>query len=181
MTNARSGYTLVELAVVVAITAVLAGAGLPSLGAFLAGRRMDAQVGALTSSLRLARSEAMRRGERVTVCRSTDGAQCGADASARDWSSGWIVFLDRGARGVVDASDRVLAVQAADPRGPRIVAAGTGLYVVSYLPSGLAPGAQNNLRFLPADDGGAAPFAPVPRIVCISITGGARVAKASAC
>jgi hypothetical protein len=53
--------------------------------------------------------------------------------------------------------------------------------VVSYLPSGLAPGAQNNLRFVPAADGGAAPFAPAPRILCISVTGGPRVAKASAC
>ena len=171
----QDGYTLVEMMTVVAISAILLGVGLPSLGRLKAGRQADAQVSLLAASLRTARSEAVQRGARVSICRSSDGATCSSAANQRDWSSGWLVFEDHGARGVIEQGDVVLGAQPPQPEGHRIVAGGTNLYVISFLPSGIAVGVQNNLRFI------AQGAVEAERVMCISITGAARVAKSAAC
>ncbi len=171
----QDGYTLVEMMMVVAIGAILLGIGVPTLNGFVSGRQIDAQVSALAASLRLARSEAVHRGARVSICRSSNGVDCSTQASQRDWSSGWLVFEDQGARGVVDADDVVLSTQAPQPEGHRILAGGAGLYVISYLPSGIAVGVQNNLRFL------ARGASEAQRVMCISITGAVRMTKSAAC
>ena len=52
------------------------------------GRRSTASCTALF----LARSEAIKRAQIVSMCRSSDGSSCELDAA--DWSVGWIVFVN---------------------------------------------------------------------------------------
>ena len=94
-------FTLVETLVVVALLAVMLVMSAPSFVAWRVRDQVDARAKALVSTLAYARSEALRRGARVTVCR-TDAARhclpagqpCGNAIS--DWSCGWAVLAERG-------------------------------------------------------------------------------------
>jgi len=99
----HSGFTLVELMIVLALVAILATIGVPSFTSFIVNNRLTAQANELVSALNLARSEAIKRNSRVTVCRSNNGAGCGGT-----WNDGWIVFVDGGAAGSVDGADELL-------------------------------------------------------------------------
>ncbi|MDT7836574.1 pilus assembly FimT family protein [Aquabacterium sp. OR-4] len=59
---ARAGFTLVELAIVLVVLALLLVAGVPSLGAALARHRLQATARALQADVALARQLAVARG-----------------------------------------------------------------------------------------------------------------------
>lgn len=84
----RNGFSLIELMVVVAIVAILAGLAAPSFTELLRNNRLAAASSALQVSLSLARSEAVKRGSdaRVTVA---------ANGAAGSWVNGWTVFVDK--------------------------------------------------------------------------------------
>ncbi len=89
--NANRGFTLLELMVTVAIAAIVLTLGVPSFRDLVQNNRAATQVNALVTALSLARSEAVRRGQHVSICPSTDQETCtGGD----DWDDGWIVFVD---------------------------------------------------------------------------------------
>jgi prepilin-type N-terminal cleavage/methylation domain-containing protein len=70
------GFTLVELMVVVAIAAILALIAAPSFTETINRTRRKTYANQLFEDLAFARSEAIKRGVPVTVCPSTDGANC---------------------------------------------------------------------------------------------------------
>lgn len=177
--SGQRGYTLVEMLVALAVGGVLLAQGVPSLRAFLLGRQVQGHAMALADDLRRARAEAIQRGARVTLCPSVDGRQCAGAAANRDWSRGWLVFQDSGTRGVVEPGDSLLRVQGEPAVRLRVAAGGLASYVVSYLPSGVAPGAQNNVRFQP-DGSGDAPMQS-QRVLCIGATGSTRIAAGASC
>ena len=84
------GFSLLELMVVVAIVAILAGLAAPSFVELLRNNRLASASSALQVSLNLARSEAVKRGAdaRVTVV---------ANGVAGNWPNGWTVFVDKSA------------------------------------------------------------------------------------
>lgn len=106
-----SGFTLIELLVVIALVALLTALAAPSMTTFLGRRAVAAASDTLASDLRFARSEALKRSNYVTVCRSTDGATCAGGGGS--WSDGWIVFTDGNGRGdgAVGGADAILRVQ----------------------------------------------------------------------
>jgi type IV fimbrial biogenesis protein FimT len=88
-----AGTTLMELLTTLAIVAVLATLAAPALRTLVLDGRRTAVVNGFLHGLFLARSEAIKRGKVVTICRSRDGSQC--EHAAPDWSVGWIVFVNR--------------------------------------------------------------------------------------
>jgi len=113
----RTGFTIVELMIVIAIVAVLSAIAAPSLRDLVKNTRMTSLVNDLMSDLNAARGEAVKRGVRVSICTSNNGTQCTATA----WNQGWIVFTDGGPEagpaalpGFVDA-DLVLDPDTATP------------------------------------------------------------------
>ena len=101
-----TGVTLIELMITISIAAILLAAGTPSFMKMLAKNKLEAQASDFVSGLNTARSEAVLRNVRVTMCRSSDGASCSGD-----WEDGWIVFDDAGANpGVVDAGENIILV-----------------------------------------------------------------------
>jgi type IV fimbrial biogenesis protein FimT len=72
------GFTLIELMVTVAIMVILAAVATPAMQGLLNVNRLNGAAGELTAAMQLARSEAVRRNARVTVCGSADGASCSA-------------------------------------------------------------------------------------------------------
>ena len=87
-----AGMTLVELLTALAIFAVLATLAAPSFKTLHLNSRRTAVVNGFLHTVFLARSEAIKRGLVVSVCRSSDGQSCDPGV---DWSTGWIVFVNR--------------------------------------------------------------------------------------
>jgi type IV fimbrial biogenesis protein FimT len=84
-----AGFTLLELLTALTVAGIVLAVGVPSYQNIVRNNRAAANANELVAALTIARSEAVRRGDRVSICRSTDGATCGAD-----WADGWIVFVD---------------------------------------------------------------------------------------
>lgn len=92
------GFTLVELMVAVALLAVLLAMGVPSFKETIERNQLASQANEFISSLSIARSEAVKRGKVVTVCKSVDGSGC--SAASAGYEVGWIVFVDENGDGV---------------------------------------------------------------------------------
>jgi type IV fimbrial biogenesis protein FimT len=103
-----SGFTIIELMIVLAIAAILAAIAAPSFTATIQDNRLATQVNELQASLGLARSEAIKLNNNVTICPSSDGASC-----IGNWQNGWIVFVDPDANGVVANVNDILRVHGA--------------------------------------------------------------------
>lgn len=107
------GFTLVELLTAVSILAILLSVGISGLSSFVSRQSVASASEALTQAMQVARVESARRNTTVTVCR-LQGGDPAAPACApaeQEWVGGWVVFVDRGAPGVIDADDQVLSVQ----------------------------------------------------------------------
>lgn len=104
------GFTLVELLVTVAIVGVLAALAAPGMTRFLSKRSVASASSNVASDMRFARAEAVKRSQKVTMCRSTDGASC---SGTGNWADGWIVFQDTDGSASVDSGDTILRVQQA--------------------------------------------------------------------
>jgi type IV fimbrial biogenesis protein FimT len=81
--------------VTIAVAGVLLALGVPSFVDVVRNNRAATNVNELTTAFSIARSESIRRGWNVSVCRSSDGATCSGA-----WSDGWIVFRDDAATDV---------------------------------------------------------------------------------
>jgi len=81
------GYTLVEIAVTLAMAGIVASLAVPSLGALARNERRTAAVNELLVTLQAARSEAIKRGGRpIVICGLAPPAQA---CTGHDWSAGW--------------------------------------------------------------------------------------------
>ena len=84
-----AGFTLLELMTTLSVVGIVLAVGVPSYLSVVRNNRAATNANELVAALTIARSEAVRRGDRVSLCRSNDGASCGGA-----WTDGWIVFVD---------------------------------------------------------------------------------------
>lgn len=84
------GFTLIELIVTVSIVTILASIAVPSFSKLIESNQLSAGTNELVSALILARSEALKRSNNVSICASTDQVSC----SGANFAEGWIVFVD---------------------------------------------------------------------------------------
>lgn len=82
-----SGFSLIELMVVVTMVAILGALAAPSFTVLLRNNRLAAASSAMQVSLSLARSEAVKRGSDAVVTVAANG-------TAGSWTNGWTVFVD---------------------------------------------------------------------------------------
>jgi type IV fimbrial biogenesis protein FimT len=59
----------------------------------IAANRVQSEASSFVGDLMLARTEAIKRGQAVSLCPSTDGATC-ISPLANTWNVGWITFPD---------------------------------------------------------------------------------------
>lgn len=89
MKKHSEGVGLLELLVTVVVLVVLANLAIPNFWSFVQSNRVTGETNTLVTAVNFARSEAVKRGETVSICASDGGAGCGSD-----WSNGWLVFLN---------------------------------------------------------------------------------------
>lgn len=133
MSNRRQrGFNLLELMLGITILGVLFGLGIPSFTQMMRNNRLTEQSNGMITALNYARSEALKRGFRVSACPGVNNACTGAT----DWNAGILVFTDdTGTTGDLDAGDQVLQAWAASTGG--FVAGGAASPAsVTFLPNG---------------------------------------------
>ncbi|HVP87624.1 MAG TPA: GspH/FimT family pseudopilin [Casimicrobiaceae bacterium] len=130
-----AGFSLVELMIAVAIFALSLRFGMPAYGDWIASRKLANHAEYLVETLNLARSEAVKRGMRVNLCKSRDATQCDPHAK---WESGWVMFADENRDGQMEATENFIRHEGPPGDGITVAANGPLKDYVSYTSYGYA-------------------------------------------
>ncbi len=106
------GATLAELAVVLAIAAVLSAVAAPNLRTLVASQQLKAASSELMDAIAHTRAQAIARNRRVKLMPR--------DPLGADWAQGWTVFIDRDGDRQPGPLDELLAVHGPLPPGLQI-------------------------------------------------------------
>jgi type IV fimbrial biogenesis protein FimT len=115
-----TGFSLIELLIAVAIIGLLLLAAGPSYRNFIAAQDLANQAHFLAGTLNQARSEAIKSGYRVNLCKSRDQKRCSDDGSG--WEVGWILYIDENQDG--DISEGEVIIRSEGPPGNGITVRG---------------------------------------------------------
>ncbi len=179
----EKGFTLVELIVTLVVAAILLTLAAPNLSSFLQRDRLGAQANELLSDLAYARSEAIKRGAVVIVCKSTNPTAADPDCNltATDpWTKGRVIFVDNVTANNDPDPGEVLRVRqeldGANGNGNALYGdgnpGGTG-NEVRFTQLGMANPPGGNTQFVLCDNRGPSEA----RAVAIGLTGRARVTE----
>jgi type IV fimbrial biogenesis protein FimT len=102
----EKGFTLIELMLVIAVAAILAGVAVPQFSSLSQNARMGSARNGLFSAFKLARGIAIAQRAHVVVCASdsnTPSERCGGN-----WDQGVLVFVDQNRNRQHEANEKVL-------------------------------------------------------------------------
>jgi type IV fimbrial biogenesis protein FimT len=124
-----SGFTAIELMTTVTVMAVIVAVAVPALKESVRTNRLASSANEFVSTLSLARSEAVKRGMRVTIRKT-----------AANWENGWQIFTDnpdaKGNYGILDGEDTVLHVYGALPTNYILRGNNNFINYISFLSTG---------------------------------------------
>ena len=89
----QTGFTLYELLITVLIVGVVLTVGVPNMTEFTRNSRITTSANDFHAAFHLARSEAARARQNVTICASANSMDADADCGGT-WDQGMIVFMD---------------------------------------------------------------------------------------
>jgi len=112
---AMRGVTLVELMVTIAVAAILLAVAVPGFLQIVQSNRLTSATNEFMAAINFARSEAIKRGQSVWLCKTADGAAC--TLSGNEWETGWMAFLDTNKDGKWSPGDEILRVWPGLPEG----------------------------------------------------------------
>jgi type IV fimbrial biogenesis protein FimT len=87
----QKGVTLIELMVALTVASILLGAAIPSFQQTIINSRLSSAANELNSSINYIRSEAVRLGKSVKLCKNNGGTTCSTTTSVY-WEKGWIAL-----------------------------------------------------------------------------------------
>jgi type IV fimbrial biogenesis protein FimT len=153
----NSGYTLMELMVTVAIAGILLGVAIPSFTSIISSNRLTTYANELVMALNFARSEAIKRGQSVTIKHNGN--------TSGDWRSGWTVFTDLHGDGTLDIADGDTLLRTYDPLPTSFNLRGTYMDYITYQ----ALGTSANGSFIVCDnsDNNNIPEANTSRLIIV--------------
>jgi type IV fimbrial biogenesis protein FimT len=171
------GFTLIELMIAIAITAILAALAVPSFqGAFLS-MRLTSYANDFVAAAMLARGTAISNNATVTLCKSTDGATCSSGSGG--WETGYLLTCQSSDGAVCTNATGsglttiVLHRQSALAAGWKFTPTGT-LNQVNFYPTGTGAtaGSMTICRALPTPG-------PNERVITVTPTGRTTITKTS--
>lgn len=172
--KADSGFTLLEMMIVVAIGGVLLAIGVPSMVGMIRDNRIAAQANELVTTLAMARGEALKRNTPVIVCRAAGESNPPACGTGTGWTGGWAMFVDTDRNSAFTAGEQVLNVHG-PLTGDNTMTSSTNVTdLIIYTAQGVARGtgaAGVGFNFLLQDSRGSPKGV---RLLCIAITGRVR-------
>lgn len=146
----ESGFSLIELMVSISVLAILLSVGVPSFTSMVQRYTAQATASDFHHMLQLARSEAAKSSQTVTLCPSSGRNSAATCQATSDWSIGWLLkSADNTVIHVARAPDSDVALSFStavnsiefDPIGASTsnnvtFTSGSSSYVVCLLPSG---------------------------------------------
>lgn len=129
------GFSLIELVIALAIFGVLLVTAPAAYHDWIASQQLANHAHFLADTLDIARSEAIKHGYRVNICKSADGRQC---TTRGGWESGWIMYVDENHDGDIDSDEQVLRSERAAGAGITVQANQPVSNYVSYTSLGHA-------------------------------------------
>jgi type IV fimbrial biogenesis protein FimT len=106
--RASRGFSLIEVVTVMSIAAILVAIAVPSYRYVTAANRIAGEGNGLLGDLQYARGEAIKEGQNVGVCISSNGTGC---TGGTHWEAGWVVYSDLNNNGALDVGEPVLRIQ----------------------------------------------------------------------
>lgn len=110
-TASQRGFSLVETMITIGISLILLSIAAPDFGAVIKKNRVKTATEDFVSAIAVARTEAIKRGTPVIMCRTGDpgttpsSLTCRANTpegttnSSKNWSQGWIMYAKSGGVG----------------------------------------------------------------------------------
>ena len=168
------GFTLVEIMIAIGIVAILVKIAAPSFTNLVQSSAMTSTVNSFLSDLRFSRSEAIRRGGGVVMCRSDnpeDAAPTCGTGSTVGWESGWIIFHDVNGDAAKDSTETLLRAQGRITAVNTITESGAATKFQFTATGQLRLSSLTSIQF-----GSNPPFAnTAQRTVCVSVGGRGRI------
>ena len=161
------GFTLPEMLVTLTIFVILITMTAPSMQSLVINQRVSSATQKIFTSIHLARSEAIKRQQTVSLCSTVDGVSC--DQANTGWEQGWLIFTDSGADGILNDGDQILQVSEAE--NDQLIISWNRGFSVSFNSRGQADGAGT---FEICANGEV-------RAIVISLTGRSRIEERELC
>ena len=111
------GFSLIELMITLSIAAILLVVAAPSFRDALRRNKVSSASNALLADISYARSEAINRGNVVSICPSSNQATC---SNGQAYENGWLVYTYQAGKGVANtaysATSGAILLRAANAR-----------------------------------------------------------------
>ncbi len=140
MRHQPSGFSIIELLIVLTIASIILAFGVPSFNSQIKNSRLTSSVNNLVGAMHLSRSEAGKRNTPVIICTSETALDAASESCTRnvDWNEGWLVFADNDRSGTLDSNDTIIQRQGVLSNDLFIIADEELSHSITYLPSGFA-------------------------------------------
>ncbi|WP_422952707.1 GspH/FimT family pseudopilin [Undibacterium sp. TC4M20W] len=183
----QSGYTIIEVMIVVAILGIISVFAVPQFRNMLSGGRVRTTTDSLLHDLLLVKAIARERGGGVVICKS-DNPEATTPAcsnvvsnasSNTGWAGGWIAFKDANSDGQFNPGDDLLFVQPATMRTfneGSVVPTPNNTVALTFNATGQNMGGAVQF-YVKGND----PDTTRDRYVCVGIGGRILVSKTAAC
>ncbi len=103
----QRGYTLLQLMVAISIVGILSTMGVSSFRYVTNSARVSGEINDLLGDMQYARAEAIKEGQTVSICASSNGTACNsATGGSTSWATGWVVWSDLNGNQVLDANEK---------------------------------------------------------------------------
>ena len=147
---ARSaGFTMIELMMTIAIATIVMTLAIPSFRYITNANRIAGEINGLLGDMQFARAEAIKEGQGVTVCVSTNGTTCAAGDTF--WQHGWIVISSLASVGVLRVQSPFSSTDTFESLGA------SGIGTVTFNREGYATGVANGGSLITLHDSTSTP------------------------
>ncbi len=139
------GITLVELVITLAVAGILTSLAVPAFSNIRAKNAMAGSVNLFLAQLHLARSSAVTRERRITLCPASSPSECDDDHEA--WKNGYLIFQDGNKNRERDMDEEIISYQEKTGAAVKIISSSRHRNRISFLPLGRAWFSNTTVRF----------------------------------